>query len=78
MTIFAGGIIPLLSSVWLVRSEVTVTGVDYMEGMIPHYSVAILTSKRARISDPCFMRVPSATNATKKPVAWLASSALLW
>jgi hypothetical protein len=25
---------------------------DYMEGMIPHHSIAILTSKRANISDP--------------------------
>lgn len=32
MAIFTGGIILLLSSVWLVRSQVTVTGVDYMEG----------------------------------------------
>lgn len=28
------------------------TGVDYMEGMIPHHSIAILTSERARIEDP--------------------------
>ena len=36
---------------WLVRSQVTVTGVDYMEGVIPHHSIAILTSERARIDD---------------------------
>lgn len=42
----------LLSAVWLVRSQITVTGVDYMEGMIPHHSIAILTSERARIDDP--------------------------
>ncbi|MDZ4675856.1 MAG: DUF305 domain-containing protein [Gemmatimonadota bacterium] len=42
----------LLSAVWLVRSQTTVTGVDYMEGMIPHHSIAILTSERARIDDP--------------------------
>ena len=52
MVIFSGGIILLVSSVWLVRSQVTVTGVDYMEGMIPHYSIAILTSERAKIIDP--------------------------
>lgn len=28
------------------------TGVDYMEGMIPHHSIAILTSERAGIEDP--------------------------
>lgn len=38
--------------VGLVRSQVTVSGVDYMEGMIPHHSIAILTSERARIEDP--------------------------
>lgn len=26
--------------------------VDYMQGMIPHHSIAILTSERANISDP--------------------------
>lgn len=36
----------------LVRSQVTVSGVDYMQGMIPHHSIAILTSERARIEDP--------------------------
>lgn len=42
----------LLGSIWLVRSQVTVSGVDYMEGMIPHHSIAILTSERAGIEDP--------------------------
>lgn len=40
------------ASLWLVRSQVTVDDVDYMEAMIPHHSIAILTSERARISDP--------------------------
>ncbi len=35
----------------LVRTQVTVSSVDYMEGMIPHHSIAILTSERARIND---------------------------
>lgn len=35
----------------LVRSQVTVSDTDYMEGMIPHHSIAILTSTRARIKD---------------------------
>lgn len=50
--IFLGAGLLLLSAVWLVRSQITVTGVDYMEGMIPHHSIAILTSERARIDDP--------------------------
>lgn len=30
----------------------TVSGIDYMEAMIPHHSIAILTSERAGIEDP--------------------------
>ena len=52
LAIFVGGALLLLVGVWLVRSQITVTGVDYMEGMIPHHSIAILTSERARIRDP--------------------------
>lgn len=51
MAIFLGAGLMLLSAVWLVRSQMTVTTVDYMEGMIPHHSIAILTSERARIDD---------------------------
>lgn len=51
LAIFAGGALMLLAGVWLVRSQITVTGVDYMEGMIPHHSIAILTSERAGIED---------------------------
>lgn len=39
-------------SLWLVRSQQTVDDVSYMKAMIPHHSIAILTSKRARIDDP--------------------------
>jgi FlaA1/EpsC-like NDP-sugar epimerase len=49
--IFIGAALMLLVSVWLVRSQVTVDSVDYMEGMIPHHSIAILTSERAGIED---------------------------
>lgn len=38
--------------VWLVRSQATVDDVAWMEAMIPHHSIAILTSERANISDP--------------------------
>lgn len=51
LLIFGGGALLLLAGVWLVRSQITVTGVDYMEGMIPHHSIAILTSERAGIED---------------------------
>ncbi len=52
LAIFAGAFVLLLSAVWLVRSQASVTDVDYMEAMIPHHSIAILTSERARIKDP--------------------------
>ena len=39
-------------SLWLVRSQDTVDDISYMKAMIPHHSIAILTSKRAQITDP--------------------------
>lgn len=39
-------------SLWLVRSQETVGDVAYMKAMIPHHSIAILTSERAHIKDP--------------------------
>lgn len=39
-------------SLWLVRSQATVEDVAYMRAMIPHHSIAILTSERAQIDDP--------------------------
>ena len=48
-----GGAVTLFAlSLWLVRSQVTVDDTDYMKAMIPHHSIAIMTSKRAQISDP--------------------------
>ncbi|PRX39457.1 DUF305 domain-containing protein [Salegentibacter salegens] len=45
------GLVLIVGSIWLVRSQVTVTDTDYMEGMIPHHSIAILTSERSQIKD---------------------------
>jgi uncharacterized protein (DUF305 family) len=39
-------------SLWLVRSQQTVDDVSYMKAMIPHHSIAIMTSERAHIHDP--------------------------
>lgn len=36
----------------LVRTQATVGDVAYMRAMIPHHSIAILTSERAHIRDP--------------------------
>lgn len=39
-------------SLWLVRSQQTIGDIAWMKAMIPHHSIAILTSRRAQISDP--------------------------
>lgn len=52
IAIFASGIIVFAGSLWLVRSQITINDSEYMQAMIPHHSIAIMTSSRARISDP--------------------------
>jgi uncharacterized protein (DUF305 family) len=52
IAIFIGSIVVFCVSLWLVRSQATIDEVSYMKAMIPHHSIAILTSSRARISDP--------------------------
>lgn len=52
MAIFAGAVIVFAGSLFLVRSQQTVSDVAYMKAMIPHHSIAILTSRRAHIRDP--------------------------
>ena len=44
VTVFAG-------SLFLVRSQATVDDSSWMSAMIPHHSIAILTSDRAKIKD---------------------------
>ena len=39
-------------ALWLARSQNTVQDVSWMKAMIPHHSIAILTSERAQLSDP--------------------------
>ena len=50
--IIVGAIVVFAVALWLVRSQTTVQDVSYMRAMIPHHSIAILTSERAEISDP--------------------------
>jgi len=45
-------VLVFVSSFTLMRNQTTIDDVDYMEGMIPHHSIAILASERAKISDP--------------------------
>lgn len=51
LAIYGGSVALFALGLWLVRSQATVEDVSYMRAMIPHHSIAILTSERARISD---------------------------
>lgn len=51
MAIFAGSIVVFLTALFLVRSQTTVQDSSWMKAMIPHHSIAILTSGRAEIDD---------------------------
>ncbi len=50
--IAVGSAVVFAGALWLVRSQATVDDVSYMKAMIPHHSIAILTSERAHIADP--------------------------
>ena len=50
--ILAVATVAFVLGVYLVRSQDTVDDVDWMKAMIPHHSIAILTSSRANITDP--------------------------
>ncbi|MEB2399953.1 DUF305 domain-containing protein [Parapusillimonas sp. JC17] len=50
--IFAGSAVVFVLALWLVRSQTTIEDVSWMKAMIPHHSIAILTSERANLSDP--------------------------
>lgn len=50
--ILAASTVVFAVALWLVRSQATVADVAYMKAMIPHHSIAILTSERAHILDP--------------------------
>lgn len=52
LAIMAGAAVLFAGSLWLVRSQSTVQDVSWMKAMIPHHSIAILTSERAGLSDP--------------------------
>ncbi len=50
--ILAASVLVFAGSLWLVRSQATIDDVAWMRAMIPHHSIAILTSERAGIKDP--------------------------
>ena len=52
LSILLGSALVIIGSLWLVRSQETVDDLSYMRAMIPHHSIAIMTSERAHIKDP--------------------------
>ena len=52
ISIYAVAILVFAGSLYLVRSQATVDEVSWMRAMIPHHSIAILTSENANLSDP--------------------------
>lgn len=55
--IYIASIAVFAVALYLVRSQATIQQVSYMKAMIPHHSIAILTSERAEISDPRVRRL---------------------
>jgi uncharacterized protein (DUF305 family) len=64
--IFIGSAIVFVAALWLLRSQATVDQVSYMKAMIPHHSIAILTSTRAEISDPRVRKLADQIIATQR------------
>ncbi len=52
IAIVVGSVGVFALSLWLVHSQQTISHVSWMKPMIPHHSIAILTSERAHITDP--------------------------
>ena len=52
VAILVASLLLFAGALWLVRSQDTVADVSYMKAMIPHHSIAIMTSERAHIHDP--------------------------
>ena len=68
--IFAGSIAVFALALWLVRSQQTVNGESYMRAMIPHHSIAIMTSERAGIDDARVAKLAdSISGAQKKEIS---------
>jgi hypothetical protein len=52
LLVMGGAVAGFALFLFLARSQTTVDDVAWAEAMIPHHSIAVLTSRRAEISDP--------------------------
>jgi uncharacterized protein (DUF305 family) len=57
VAILAAAALAFILSLFMVRSQATVGDVAWMRAMIPHHSIAILTSERAKLEDPSVRRL---------------------
>lgn len=64
--IFGGALIVFAAALWLVRSQATVDDVSFMRAMIPHHSIAIMTSERAGIEDARVRRLADGIATTQR------------
>ncbi|MGG5890288.1 DUF305 domain-containing protein [Falsiroseomonas sp. HC035] len=64
--ILLGGALVFAGALWLVRSQATVDEVAWLRAMIPHHSIAILTSERADLRDPRVRRLADTIIETQR------------
>ena len=64
--ILLASVIVFSFALWLVRSQATVEDQSYMRAMIPHHSIAILTSSRANLDDVRVRRLADDIIAAQK------------
>ena len=68
-------VVTLFLALWLVRSQETVYDSEWMSAMIPHHSIAVMTSERAHIEDKRVQELAnSIITAQRKEIAemkWL-------
>ena len=76
-SILVGSVVVFCLALFLVRSQVTIEGRAWMKAMIPHYSIAILTSERANIDDVRVQKLAeeiiNAQEREIKEMKWLIS-----
>jgi hypothetical protein len=66
LAIVAASVAAFAVALWLVRSQATVDDASWMRAMIPHHSIAILTSERATLEDPRARRLADDIIATQR------------
>ena len=76
-SILVGSVVVFCLALFLVRSQVTIEGRAWMKAMIPHHSIAILTSQRANIDDVRVQKLAeeiiNAQEREIKEMKWLIS-----